>query len=173
MGSYATSYIKTTSSSATRVADLINTTGKSALIGQTEGVIFADVVTTAGESDYVTILQAFGDYSNRLAIGIEVGTTNLFGYLNASGTVKFFNASTQSAGRHKIALAYKSGDIALYIDGVSAFTSTNTFTFATTLSTIFMNNVGGSAEIGSFKVNEALIFKTRLTNAELASLTTI
>jgi hypothetical protein len=172
-GAYPTSYIPTTSASATRVADLINTTGKSALIGQTEGVIFADVVTTAGESDYVTILQAFGDYSNRLAIGIQVGTTNIFGYFNASNTVKFFNSSTQSAGRHKIALAYKSGDIALYIDGASTFTSTNTFTFATTLSTIFMNNLGGSAEIGSFKVNEALIFKTRLTNAELASITTI
>jgi hypothetical protein len=173
MGSYATSYISTTSASATRVADAINTSGKSALIGQTEGVIFADVVTISGDSDYVTILQLFGDYSNRLAIGLQVGTTNIFGYLNAGGGTQFFNVSTQSAGRHKIAFAYKSGEMALYIDGVSAFTSTSTFTFGVTLDTIFMNNLNATAEIGSFKVNESVIFKTRLTNAELASLTTI
>ena len=169
--SYPTSYIPTTSSSATRVADLINTTGKSALIGQTEGVIFADVVTISGDSDYVTILQLFGDYSNRLAIGLQVGTTNLFGYLNASGGGQFFNVSTQSAGRYKIAFAYKSGEMALYINGVSAFTSTSTFTFAVTLDTIFMNNLNATAEIGSFKVNESIIFPTRLTNSELAQLT--
>jgi hypothetical protein len=171
--SYPTSYIPTTSASATRVADVINTTGKSALIGQTQGVIFADVVTTSGDSDYVTILQLFGDYSNRLAIGLQVGTTNLFGYLNAGGGGQFFNVSTQSAGRHKIAFAYKSGEMALYINGVSAFTSTSTFTFGVTLDTIFMNNLNATAEIGSFKVNESVIFKTRLTNSELASLTTL
>ena len=174
MGSYATSYIgPTTSASATRVADAINTSGKSALIGQTEGVIFADVVTIGSDNDYVTILQLFGNGNNRLAIGLNAGTTNIFGYLNAGGGVQFYNASTQSAGRHKIAFAYKSGEMALYIDGVSAFTSTSTFTFGVTLDTIFMNNLNGLSEIGSFKVNESVIFKTRLTNAELASLTTI
>jgi hypothetical protein len=173
VGSYATSYIPTLGSSVTRLADVINTSGKSALIGQTEGVIFADVVTISSDSDYVTILQLFGNSSNRLAIGLNIGTTNIFGYLNAGGGVQFFNVSTQSVGRHKIAFAYKSGEIALYIDGVSAFTSTSTFTFAVTLDTIFMNNLSGSSEFGSFKVKESILYKTRLSNAELAELTTL
>jgi hypothetical protein len=42
LGSYATSYIPTTSASVTRNADVISKTGISSLIGQTEGTIFAD-----------------------------------------------------------------------------------------------------------------------------------
>ena len=45
-GSYATSYIPTTSASVTRNADVINKTGISSLIGQTEGTVFLEVENT-------------------------------------------------------------------------------------------------------------------------------
>ena len=44
--SYPTSYIPTTSSSATRVADVALKTSATALIGQTEGTLFADFLTS-------------------------------------------------------------------------------------------------------------------------------
>jgi hypothetical protein len=170
VGAYATSYIPTTTAAVTRVADAIDKTGISSLIGQTEGTLFADVVTIAGSPDYHTMYQIYGDSNNRVAIGIEVNTTNIFGYINAGGVVQFFQIATKSAGSHKIALAYKSGSVALYIDGALAFSNANTFTFGTTLSRLFGNNFIGS-ETGIFKTNQMLLFKTRLTNAQLAELT--
>jgi len=55
--SYPTSYIPTTSASATRVADACSKTGISSLIGQTEGVLFVDVnyETIAGISMFLSI----------------------------------------------------------------------------------------------------------------------
>jgi hypothetical protein len=171
-GSYATSYIPTLGAAVTRGVDLIDKTGISSLIGQTEGTLFADVVTVAGSPNYHTMYQIYGDSDNRIAIGLAPNTTDIFGYIRASGTIEFFQTSIKSAGSHKIALAYKSGDVALYIDGALAFSNTNIFTFSTTLSRLFGNNLSGT-EIGIFKTSQMLLFPTRLSNQELQDLTTL
>ena len=172
MGSYATSYIKTTSSSATRVADACYKTGISSLIGQTEGVLFADFVYL-GEKQSEVIDISDGTENNRIMIYItSVGVFSV--YVTTSGTTDGFiltSYSLTAGSRYKVAVAYKSNDIAFYVNGSSLGTDNSATIPATSKLTI--SNGGASNYLLASQFNQAVIFKTRLTNAELASLTTI
>jgi hypothetical protein len=167
--SYPTSYIPTTSASATRVADECSKTGISSLIGQTEGVLFVDFVFTAydGSAKWIAFLGGGANYiglyanSNTYIIGEVSNTTSQF-----SGAYSF------SVGqRYKIAIAYKSNDFAYYINGAQISTASSG-TVPTTSDFTFLYSTTND-RIGGKVYNQLCLFKTRLTNAELASLTTI
>ena len=166
---YPSSYIPTFGATVTRVADTIEKTGVSSLIGQTEGTLFCEIDIIAPSPNYHTIFQVYGDANNRVALGQNINSTDLFLFIKSAGTSTIV-FSSNSTGRFKIALAYKSGDNILYVNGVAALTSTRAFTFATPLSTIFLNNVSGQ-EIGILNDHKSILFKTRLSNTQLADLT--
>ena len=170
-GSYPTSYIPTAGTTVTRLADTSGTTGLSDVIGQTEGTMFVEVDIKAASSGYHTLIQIYGDANNRIAIGQDINTTNLFMYINGSGTASL-QSTTTSAGHYKVALAYKSGDTVLYVNGSSAITNSRTITLSTSLATLFLNNFIGT-EIGTYENYQSQLYKTRLSNTELATLTTI
>ena len=179
VSSYATSYIgPTTSSSATRVADECSKTGISSLIGQTEGVLFLDVDLThnnSGSNEYLAQIRQ--DSSNRILLYRSSSNSSIgVVVLNAGGTI-FSNLSSVTGNtKHKVAIAYKSGDLAFYIDGVQIATNSTTFSAYSSLSAFDLgnNSVGGTpVELGDYNYNQAILFPTRLTNAELASLTTL
>jgi hypothetical protein len=168
--SYPTSYIPTTSSSATRVADACSKTGISSLIGQTEGVLFVDFVFTAydNQAKWIAFLGGGGAY-----IGLySGGSSNFVAEVENSGG-QFINSSfTFSVGtRYKLALAYKANDFAFYVNGTQIGTDA-TGSVPTVSSFNFNYNTTNTA-LGGKVYNQAVLFKTRLTNAELASLTTI
>ena len=172
VGAYATSYIPTLAASVTRVADAASKTGISSLIGQTEGVMFVDInrnyitssydryfaVDDADATIYRTGIYLFPEPSidGRIYLSIRNNNTAIYEYT--------YNNTTMA--RLKIAMAYKSGDIAYYINGTQVATSSATFTFAHTLSRVLSSGVGQS-------VNQTLLFNTRLTNAQLAELTAL
>jgi hypothetical protein len=168
-GAYPTTYIPTTSASATRVADVASNTSATALIGQTEGTILIDCkILTTDTQDLITIRPGG---TSSLVIG--TASNLILGYVIEGATVismSFANYAINT--RYKIALAYKNGDCALYVNGTQADTDTTAFTFSTALSSLYL---GLSQYFGksSYENNEVVLFKTRLTNAELASLTTI
>ena len=128
--------------------------------------------------------------SNQSIFGVETASThivrlvqdattaNLRGqvYLNTGATN--LNITTTFplvvGTRYKAAFAYKSGSFAIYINGTSVATSATAVTFPT-LSAVSLNNYWGVAtnDGGRMTTNQAILFKTRLTNAELAELTTI
>jgi hypothetical protein len=168
-GAYPTSYIPTTSASATRVADACFKTGISSLIGQTEGVLFVEVdyTTLSGVSMFLSIRP---NSSNKIEVYRDGNT--IYGEITASTSFVF--SAVKPIGTHKIAFAYKSGDSALYIDGVLIGQNTTAFTYSATLADLYINQRGsGGALVEANNYKEVILFKTRLTNAELASLTTI
>jgi len=173
ISSYSTSYIPTTSASATRVADACFKTGISSLIGQTEGVMFCEF-NAIGSYDTNNMLCTLSDGTgnNLLLLNLTNGVGNLEATITASGsTTVSYLGSTPSTGRHKVALAYKSNDVVIYLDGVLLFTDTSVTIPATSklnIGSYFNNGLPFNSGIG-----EAIIFPTRLTNAELASLTTL
>jgi hypothetical protein len=165
-GSYSTSYIPTVASSVTRNADVISKTGISSLIGQTEGTIFVDAsnLYTSGNRSIILVYtsgsafyQIYLNSSNQVRVDVNGS------FLFAGGTI---SANT----RYKIAFAYKSGQYALYINGTQIATSTSS-TIPSSLNDYYLGNSLGSEQSGSYK--EAVLWKTRLTNTELATLTTI
>jgi hypothetical protein len=172
-GSYATSYIgPTTSASATRVADACFKTGISSLIGQTEGTIFIDInITKLTDNEAIGTINSGGYASNTTFQ--RIGNTIQFVRNSATQSGASVETQTIAIGRHKMAIAYKSGDTAFYLDG-SQVSTTQTQTF--TNGTLSVLNLGTDA-IGALPItesyNEAVLFPTRLTNAELASITSL
>jgi len=169
--SYSTSYIQTTSSSATRVADACSKTGISSLIGQTEGVLFCDFefVGYGSVAQWIAFLiGAAGDY-----IGFYTNSSNKIVMEVSSGGPVFLDVSiTLNVGtRYKMAVAYKANDFAFYVNGSQI--SIDASGSVPSCSEFNFNYNTTAANIATNKYNQAALFKTRLTNSELASLTTI
>jgi len=167
--SYPTSYIPTTSASATRVIDDCRKTGISSLIGQTEGTMFIDLNLTAWDSNSFY----FGLYGGGNEIYFRCAGTGAIDFVHYFGaTQAFITKSGLSLGRHKLAACYKNNDWAFYVDGILVGTDTSG-TFSGTISQMVFGYTSISAYPPFQSVNQTILFKTRLTNAELASLTTL
>jgi hypothetical protein len=174
LGSYPTSYIPTVASTVTRNTDVISKTGISSLIGQTEGTIFIDTKIIPSTSAGLQIISLDDNSSNnRLRIITATSSRLRFIFqLNGGLTQYDFTYSTPytSLTNLKIAIGYKSGDIAIYINGIQVNTSSNTLTFSDSLSR-FIPGDGSSVLVNS--INLCGLFLTRLTNDQLAQLTTL
>lgn len=172
--SYATSYIPTVASSATRIADACSKTGISSLIGQTEGVLFADFVIN-GRTNDANILNSEKNTVCSFFF-LHKSNGNIQAGLYQTGAIKAqITAGSVSVNqRAKVAYAYKSGNTVLYINGVQVGTSADTYTLPSTLDDIFINDTTTYfAYQESVSYNQVILFPTRLTNAQLATLTTI
>jgi len=168
--SYPTSYIPTTSSSATRVADACSKTGISSLIGQTEGTLFVDINYLPHEAQSIFAIEDW--VANSTVIRILSDTSTSLGAQVFQGGNQYtatFNTAVVGQ-RYKCALAYKANDFAFYVNGTQVSTSSSG-TVPTTSNVRFGAFLSGQTMDG--QINQAVLFKTRLTNAELASLTTI
>jgi len=175
VGAYATSYIPTLAASATRGADAASKTGISSLIGQTEGVAFIDFVWNGltGVGSYPRIIELATDSNNIIQLYSIAGTTTWGWDIINGGVVQFTGSSTMALGRNKIAVGYKLNDMVIYKNGTlvaSDATCTVPATSALGVTGIFNGTAG--AQLAA-SVNQVLLFKTRLTNAEMAELTTI
>ena len=180
IGSYVSSYIPTVASSVTRLADSASKTGISSLIGQTQGTLFVDIdVINLNPSNVSRIILSDGTTNNYIFLGInEAGSGNLSRlFINNFGTsfsLSLFSSTAITIGLHKLALAYKSGEFALYLDGNSVASSSATGTIPATSQIV----IGGTSPstISNFEtlvLNKSILFPTRLTNTELQSLTSL
>jgi hypothetical protein len=178
--SYPTSYIPTTSASATRVADACFKTGISSLIGQTEGVMFVDCIVnnynTFSEAIPLSIFTSGGNINQAQQYIVFLGSISAIRYVIFDGSSVQCNISTSNnfytlGNRVKIAAAYKNNDFVLYINGIQIGTDTSGTVSA--MADLYLDYQASSNYVSQYQINEAVLFKTRLTNAELASLTTI
>ena len=171
-GAYATSYIPTLGAAVTRGADAASKTGISSLIGQTEGTIFLDFVYNGVQNLYGNLINSERNTTNSFYIHLGLDG-NIRAGVFANSVQRELTASGFVIGqRYKLAFAYKTGELAIYSNGVQKVTSANTFTFNSSLDDIFLNDPTtyfGYQENVSF--NQALLFKTRLSNDSLAALT--
>jgi hypothetical protein len=172
-GSYATSYIPTTTASVTRNADVISKTGISSLIGQTEGTVLCDINLTKLNSSKSLFTIDNGTINEYIAL-IRV-SSNIFRIRlkNSSGAaVTLINSIAINDARCRIGFAYKNGDYAMYVNGTLRGTSTNTTNYPTTALTQFILSNASYGQLND-SYNVSALWKTRLTNAELAQLTTL
>ena len=170
-GSYATSYIPTTSASVTRVADAAIKTNFSGLSSQAELTLYSEFNF---EQSNRVIAIGDGSTNNRLFVSY---TTNkeIQLYLTIAGSNIFFLTSSSNVlvtGKNKVAAKIKSGATLLYVNGVQIFNNTATFTLSN-MTNVFVGTNEFGAVNDSQKINSSLIFYSALTNAELASLTTL
>ena len=173
IGSVATSVIPTDTQAITRGADVINKTSIASLIGQSEGTIYAEVDIRAFANLGVFLSISNGGGNDRIEIYKNTDSKIYFDRVSAtqSGTTSVAS-NILTTGIFKVAVAYKSGDTIMYINGSAATTAqTQTFTFLPiTKITIGTNR----ADINQFndRIRPFAIYPNRLSNAELIALTT-
>ena len=169
-GSYVSSYLPSYGTSTSRSADSCSLTNASNLIGQSEGTLFVEFELDKVNlpNNHTWIATKDSSQTNRILVYMLTNESTLRGQIKHSGTAINFNFGTISDGQNiKIAIAYKSGDSVVYINGSSVVTNTNTLTFGT-MDRFSFNDASTSVE---GDVNQAILFPTRLTNDQLAEIT--
>jgi hypothetical protein len=172
--SYSSSYIPNLNTllGVTRVADVASKTGISSLIGQTEGAFYAEWEVTQAGSANSEISVSNG--TNSTAIRIRQNANNRLQFIVIDGGVTQASLTTAFSvvvgSTYKIAGAYMANDFVMYVNGVQIGTDTSGTVPA--CSQFGTDNGAGAGNGDLFAaVKQALLFKTRLTNAQLAELT--
>lgn len=175
-GSYPTSYIPTLGAAVTRNADLISKTGISSLIGQTEGTLFAEfVINSSSAPNMAFFVSAAGVFDNAIWIQQSASDSVIFRVFSGTSQQCLITKTGLTNGQTvKVAGAYKANDFVLYVNGVQVGTD-NSGSIPSSLSQL---EIGTYAEVGSpynqnRPISQALLFKTRLSNAQLATLTSL
>ena len=171
--SYPTSYIPTYGSAVTRSNDSCFATSVSDLIGQEQGTIFIDANLSAVTDTNLRGLFEISDgtSSNRISIYRNTGGTQATLYSAFSGTATLgiqFNTSAKT----KIAFNYSSSGVTLYVNGSLVDTDSVVSIPACNRIDIGVITQLASRSLGD-SISQVSLFKTALTNAELAALTTI
>ena len=163
-GSYPTSYIPNHSGgSVTRGDDSCSVTGISDLINQTEGT-FAMELNYKHNQINTPIFETSKTNSNIYVLTLSDYKMRFWITLSGSNEVVLTTPNVPSEGKHKLAVAYKQNDACFYLDGVLIGTDTNCLIPA--VSELYLSKPNAD-------VFEFIHFKERLTNAELAKLTTL
>ncbi len=128
-GSYATSYIPTNGevNGVTRQAESANGSGDAATFNDSEGVLMAEfsVFDFVTNSKAISIYKTSSPTTNAVILYYN-GNRIAFDILNPSGTVSVTTNISNAKELNKVAIKYKSGDIALWFNGVELVTRTNT-----------------------------------------------
>ena len=174
VGSIPTSFIPTLGSQVTRNAEVITLSGAvSGCIGQTEGTLYAEVDARNFISEAKILAISDGTVTNAIRLTLE--STNLIrGRVRVGGTTQAqFTTSALTSGIYKIALAYKANDFAMYVNGSQVGTDDTSGTVPA-CSQVFLGKQESVAvaEFLNDRIRAAALYTTRLTNPELAALTT-
>ena len=168
----ATSYIPTTTASVTRNKDDISLTGASDLIGQSEGTLYVEVDWREATGTSQMLLNTNNQTPfNRALIYVASGNVILYVVVDGS-VVSNVGASTSGfSGIQKIALAYADGDQELYRNGSSIATATGSLAGWATRTDIDLGQNRTASAQANMWIRAVALYKTRLTNDQLADLT--
>jgi hypothetical protein len=176
LSSYPTSYIPTTSASATRIADFATTSNISTLFGSTEGSFFIEMTadfTNASGAIPLFLRSSINSAFNR-ATYLQFGANNIALNVYLAGVLEasIFSGTYTQGQKLKIAFAYKQNDFVLYINGSLVGTDTSG-NISASLAFIDLGTYSLAATTFQYNgaISEAILFPTRLTNTQLAQLT--
>lgn len=172
-GSYPTSIIETTTTSVTRLADVCNNSGSAQDFNSEEGVLYAEIARGGDANDdyeLISIMDASSGQTLRIGFGKADNSTDWYirlinGSLNLNVTGYEFEEGFQ-----KIAIKYKSGDSAVWLNGVEIATDTTAFTPPSSFSELKFEWANNFPFYG--KVRNVQVFTEALSDEELQKLTT-
>lgn len=174
-GSFATSYIPTTSAAASRGADVAVVTPISSFFNPNEGTILNDfsvyVLDGATTLRGITQFTETGGITNRLQTGYRGNGTYSFSAV-ASNTLEMEIAAPTLVTANTIcraAQSYKSGDSARSFNNATITTSVSSITSATRERMRFGDN--GTAMLNGH-IRKVAYYPKRLSNAQLQALAT-
>jgi hypothetical protein len=176
-GSYATSYIPTTSASVTRNADVISKTGISSLIDSQQGVLFLDSSALENNTSarFIELNDNTGGISNNIYFRYEP-FSNVIAYTVFSGGALQCNISYSLSSQtdyNKMAFVWALNRFEIWVNGAKVQDDTSGVApVSSSISKLMFSQRNGTENYeGNLKT--LAIWKTALTNTQLAQLTTI
>ena len=169
-GSYPTSAIFTSGSAVTRVADSCSQTVPDGVIGQTEGVLYAELGSIPSEAiDDVFIELSDGTSNNRILFYAD-SNGYIRNQIKASGSISsLINTNVTVSSNMKIAITYKSNEAKVFINGVQ-YGGTDTSVVVPSVNKMNLENYTGTrSETSTLK--DVKLYDTALTDQELIALT--
>ena len=173
-GSYATSYIPTYGSAVTRNIDNMQiASGISDLLPQGTGTMYvAGTIVDAVDTEGYLMRIEQASFSNTIFIARSTAGNLFVSYRDGNSTL-FSMQKNNVADTFKAAFAFESGNSVLYVNGEQVGTSSVTYTPSVTYDDIRIGGYSANTANMSGLFSQGLVFKTRLSNEELATLTTI
>jgi hypothetical protein len=173
LSSVPTTFIPTTTAAVSRAADVISASGAlvSGLIGQTEGTVYVEVDLRNLNTGVFRRILAISDGTTSNVF--QIFTSDSSSIVNLASTASGFttlSSPTTIIGVAKIAFAYALNDVAFYING--NLIGTRTPSTIPACNTISLGSRVDSSNFLNDRIRAAALYNTRLTNAQLAALTT-
>ena len=170
-GAFPTSYIPTTSATATRAADVASVTGAnfSSWYNQTAGTIYNEYLERAPNIQHV--VYQISDSTNNERIVLTVNSSNVLdiGVISTGADTFVGNAPTVTAQSYKVGFGYKSDNSGVSING-----SAITIDSAVILPTLSQLNIGarlGTAQFLNSTIKRLTYWPVRLANTTLQAIT--
>jgi hypothetical protein len=162
------SYIPTEATTVTRNADVISKTGISDLIGQSEGTMFIDTKYSASTTASGRWFNVFGTTNN---IGLALNGLNSVRTIINGASDTITTAPKTDLGV-KLAFAYNSLGVVLFINGVQYALPNGGSSIITSLNSIVFDPLANS-QLQTVDINLLAVWKERLSDTELQQLTTL
>jgi len=168
--SFPTSYIPTTNTTVTRLAEIATNAGTENVFNSEEGVLYAEIAAIADSpSNQPTRLIVLSDSNvsnpnNMVNIGFK--SSNRLTYEVKPGFV-YIHADTDLTAYSKMALKYKENDFSCWLNGVKVYEDLSG-NAPSNLSVLDLS----SFRIFDGKIKEVKVFNKALTDTELQQLTT-
>jgi hypothetical protein len=165
LGASATTFIRTSTAAVTRLVDSSNTINFSSLIGQTSGTLFVSFnvnqLGAAGAGGNLALTNGVDEIALQFPAGKP---NNIRGLVFIGGLFPVvIDVPYSTTGDYKVAFAYAVNNFTVYVNG--ALGGTDTSGTVPACSQIRINS--------PLSINQAALFTRRLTNAELAAITTL
>lgn len=171
-GAFATSYIPTSGTSVTRVADVCEDGGDATIFNDSEGVLFVEMAALAQDVER-SISLSNGTTSNQIVVRFSFASNQILAYITDGGaiTAQISYTLSNSLDFNKIALKYKLNDVALWVNGSEVGTDTNA-TMPSGFNELKFSRADGLNKFKG-KCKQLIYFNEILTDSELETLTTI
>jgi hypothetical protein len=168
---YSTTLIPTSGSTVTRSADDCNSAGTSAEFNDSEGVLFAEIAALAndGTNRRIAIPNTGFTALHRLEYFTTDNVINAVTYVSPSNQVVLSHTLSNVTQFVKIAYKYKTGDFALWVNGVEVGSSVSG-NLPTGLTKLNFDNGSGSNDFYG-KCKQLIYFNEALSDSELQTLT--
>ena len=167
---YLTSYIPTSGSATTRLAEVCNGSGNASTFNDSEGVLMVQIgaLTEIGTSESITVSS--GSINNRILF--RYNSTNQIRIIVISAAIFSFDRTINISNiteYNKFAIKYKQNDFALWANGLELETDTSGNT-PIGLSELAFDDGSGSNDFYG-KTKQLQYFPEALTDSELECLT--
>lgn len=171
--SYATSYIPTSGSAITKLADTASQTLPDGIINSSQGVLYAEISALSNEGDTyrtISLNDGSGTNTNRILIGYS-NTDNIYAQINNT-VIGITGANFNVKNLNKLAVVYNGSVAKFFLNGAQAGTGITTAPTLIGLDNITSSS-GAATSVFEGKVKDMKVYNTSLTDAELVTLTKV